>query len=680
MDINKKINKRLDINGYSVEARKTNQITKLIGAFLEERFIRKVIISGSFPEGSDLFGSDFDVMEVVNEFTVIEERCGGINHDLLQCFQPIPVYISRHGCSLGYCKIKIDNYTISMLKNIGITRVLKGVKISKLIEKKNNVYFLSSKLFREKVLPGGYVPESPNKAIFTCNGPAMTCGNLDTVICLEINQWPSEAIIWKTRKRKNNWPSKNTLDSLDTNVSCYVVPIGSKSSREQDMEWRISFTAIERHLIWSMNDTQFKCFVLLKALNKQYLKDISSYHIKNVALWLCEETPETDWKSELLVHCVRNGLLKLAEYVEKGILPHYIIPEKNLFLHKNNAEKKEAKTLIDDVLNNLNIKINLENLRYRVQEIRLALLCRNNDIRREKYTSLEQFHSLAEYFGRYSIIPMAVTSPGSLNQSLVEPTCESIEITFGKDGKDLSPCIRLAFTTSQLKKCPRPPEQEIDSYISKILKFKEFDYLTVPLTCAVIYFEYRRFSDIRSILLPKLQDESGKYYITPFSTWPCSAICLKTGKLKDFLPILRSCDPARNRQNIVLNFPFYWDDRDSIPYPLQLQIYLFGPRCNIQCDPLILSCYLLYLCAYNLRLCKEKKSMQKVFENALSTYDFDNYFHFVHLNLFGHMKYVSGDRKSSFKYFAKSIKVYPAVKNAAVYHIAFMINDLLQTK
>ncbi|XP_060600953.1 uncharacterized protein LOC132754355 [Ruditapes philippinarum] len=580
MDINKEINKRLDINGYGVEARKTSKITQLIGECLTERFLNKALTSGGKPEGSDLIKSDSDVMEVVKEFTVIEdERRGSINLDLIHLVQSKPVYIVRKGCSSGYCKLKIDTYAILMLKRIGITRFFNEVKISKLIKNVNNVYFLSSKLFFKKIRPLGYFPESPNKAIFTCNGPAMTCGKLDTVKCLEINQWPVEAITWRTRKRNNNWPSKMTLDSLEENVSCYVVPIGSKSSTDEDMEWRISFTVIERHLIWSMNDTQFKCFVLLKALNKQYLKDIvtkqniiSSYHIKNVALWLCEESPETDWKSELLVHRVQDGLLKLAGYVEKGILPHYIVPENNLFLHKSNNEKTEAKTLIDDILNNINIRINsLKKLRYKYQE-RLLIRCRNNDIMCEKYTSLEQFYSLTEYFRRYSIVPMLVTFPKSLNQSLAEPTCQSKERKFGKDGEDISPCIRLAFTTTDVRKRPRRTKQDIDCYISKILKLKEFDYLTVPLTCAITYFKYERFSDLRSILLPKLQDESDKYYITRYSLWPCLSICLKSGELEDFLPNIRYCDPSTNRQNIVLNFPFYWDDRGSIPYPLQLQL------------------------------------------------------------------------------------------------------------
>ncbi|XP_060600956.1 uncharacterized protein LOC132754359 [Ruditapes philippinarum] len=673
MDINKKINKRLDIHGYSVEARKTNQITQLIGQYLEERFVRKAITSGGYPEGSILTESDTDVMEVVKVFTVIEEEGRRDIYDLLQCLPPLPVYISRNGCISGYCKLKID-YDIMYIIEIKLEL--------NIFKNDNNEYFLSSKLFREKLLPGGCVPENPNKPIFTCNGPAMTCGDLDIVICLEIHQWPVEAIKWKTRERKNNWPSKMTLDSLDSKVSCYVVPIGSKSSREQDMEWRISFTEIERHLIWSMNDTQFKCFVLLKALNKQYLKGIiSSYHIKNVALWLCEESPETDWKSELLVQCVRNGLLKLAEYVKKGNLPQYFVPKNNLFLHKNHSEKRKAKTLIDAVLGDLHIKISsLDNLRYRIQERQLVFSERNKEKRREKYISQEQIFSLTEYFRRYSIVRMLVTAPRSWSQSLVEDTCESIEREFGKDGKDISSCIRLAFTTSELRMCPRrsKQKQEIDSYISKILKFEEFDYLTVPLTCAVIYFQYERFSELRSILLPKLQDGSDKYYINCNSSLPFSSICLKSGKLTEVLPSLQSCFPSTNRQNILLNFPFYWKECLHFPYPVHLQLSLLGPRLNIECNPLILSCYLLYLSAFNLRLCKEMKSVQVVFENALTSYDyFWHAFHYVHLNLFGHMKYVSGDRKSSFEYFAKSIDEKPGVQNAALYHIAIMINELL---
>ncbi|XP_060592536.1 uncharacterized protein LOC132747225 [Ruditapes philippinarum] len=373
------------------------QRSYLMVEYLLERFCGKVINSGSVSEGSLLDGSDTDVMEVVEGLTVNED-----NEHNGSFVYPTPIYISRNGCRFGYCRLKVNNNDFYVFKEPTWTvpdLSMNKVDISELIKRNNNACYILSKLFHENILPTGYNFGKQKESTFASNGPATTYANVDTVKCLKINQWPTEAITWRTRKRTNNWPSKVTLDSLDRDVSCYVVPVGSKSSRDQDMEWRISFSEIERHLIWSMNDTQFKCFVLLKALNNQYLKDIiSSYHIKNVALWLCEECPETDWRSELLVDCVRNGLHKLAEYVEQGFLPHYIIPENNLFFDKSHTEIEEATKLINAVLENLDIKVNsLTNLLYQDVESQIASLYSDNIIRLQKYNSLEQSHSLIEY-------------------------------------------------------------------------------------------------------------------------------------------------------------------------------------------------------------------------------------------------------------------------------------------
>ncbi|XP_060561625.1 uncharacterized protein LOC132721354 [Ruditapes philippinarum] len=677
MDINK-LNRRLNILGYSVCVRNMIQRSHLMMEYLLKRFWGKVINSGSVSEGSLLDGSDTDAMEVVNGLTVNEdnENNGSYGHSP-QYGDLTPIYISRNECRLGYCRLKVNNNELNYLFKDPTWKVpdlsMNKVDISKLIKRNNNACFILSKLFRENILPSGYTFGKQKESTFTSNGPATTYANVDTVKCLKINQWPDEAIKWRTRKRTNNWPSKVTLDSLEKDVSCYVVPVGSKSSRDQDMEWRISFTEIERHLIWSMNDTQFKCFVLLKALNKQYLKDIiSSYHIKNVALWLCEECSKTDWRSELLVDCVQKGLLKLAEYVELGFLPHYIIPENNLFLDKSHTEIEEATKLINAVLENLDIKVNsLTNLLYQDVESQIASLYSDNIIRLQKYNSLEQSHSLIEYSKR-CCIPLAFNF--NLNFDC-ESVCKDIEKDFGKDGEEISPCIRLAFTTLELRECHQT-DWEIDKYITKILKLKEFDYLTVPLTCAIIYSEYEMFSEVRNHLLPKLEDNSDKYYITPCNLFPCSTICLKSGTIKEYLPSIPS---SIGRHNLLTDFNLNWHERDNIPHPLKLQIYLLGPRENIRCNPLILSLYLLYFSAFNLKLHVEMDLIQVVFKTALSIPD--EYFHmmdYVHLNLFGYLMYISGDITLAFSYFAKSFLSEPVLKNAAIYHMAIMINDILQ--
>jgi hypothetical protein len=120
-----------------------------------------------------------------------------------------------------------------------------------------------------------------------------------------------------------------------------------------------------------------------------------------------------------------------------------------------------------------------------------------------------------------------------------------------------------------------------------MLKLKDLDYLTVPLTCAIIYSEYGKFPKVRDQLLPKLQDKSDKYYITPgIKLFPCSTICLKSGTIKEYLHSLQS---TPGRHHLLTDFILNWQARDNIPHPFKLQVYLLGPTKSIRCNPPILS-------------------------------------------------------------------------------------------
>jgi hypothetical protein len=201
----------------------------------------------------------------------------------------------------------------------------------------------------------------------------------------------------------------------------------------------------------------------------------------------------------------------------------------------------------------------------------------------------------------------------------------------------------------------------------------------VPLTCAIIYSEYGRFSEVWTTLLPKLQDNSDKYYITPCILFPCSKICLESGAIIEYLPSLPS---PIGRHNLLTDFIFNGQHiNNKIPHPLKLQLYLLGLRRVIRCNPLILSWYLLYLSAFNLGLRVERDTIQFIFRTALSSrVECLHKTHYVNLNLFGYLMYVSGDRKLAFSCFSKSFLSNPVLENAAIYHIAILISDILKNR
>ncbi|KAL3883289.1 hypothetical protein ACJMK2_029571 [Sinanodonta woodiana] len=165
-----------------------------------------------------------------------------------------------------------------------------------------------------------------------------TC-KYDYVFGMRVNEWPDQASEWLTRKRRHNWPSHETI-CLIQEMGALLVPVGHKLSHEKHLEWRISFSYGEKLLVWLFNSTQYRCYILLKIINKSFIKPVvgddvlSSYHCKTCIFYLAENTPAAMWQPDNLLLCVDLCLRLLYSWVESKMCPNYFIPEENMFLCK----------------------------------------------------------------------------------------------------------------------------------------------------------------------------------------------------------------------------------------------------------------------------------------------------------------------------------------------------------
>ncbi|KAL3883195.1 hypothetical protein ACJMK2_029485 [Sinanodonta woodiana] len=172
------------------------------------------------------------------------------------------------------------------------------------------------------------------------NGPAFTINfkgyTYDNVLGLRLNEWPDQASLWLTRKRRHNWPSHETI-RLIQEMGALLVPVGHKLSQEQHLEWRLSISFGEKLLVWLFNSTQYKCYILLKIINKCFIKPVvgddalSSYHCKTCIFYLVENTSSAIWQPENILLCVDLCLRLLHNWVESKMCPNYFIPEENMF-------------------------------------------------------------------------------------------------------------------------------------------------------------------------------------------------------------------------------------------------------------------------------------------------------------------------------------------------------------
>ena len=152
---------------------------------------------------------------------------------------------------------------------------------------------------------------------------------------------------WQNRDRKCGWPSQKTIANV-MSMPVYVVPVGKKGSINEDLQWRISYTMAETHLIQTFTNTQTKIYVLMKLIAKHILQPvcsaITSYVMKTVMLWQAENIPERKFCENDLLSRLMDALAFLEKAVKERNLPSYMIPEKNLF--ENKLTMKEQKLVL----------------------------------------------------------------------------------------------------------------------------------------------------------------------------------------------------------------------------------------------------------------------------------------------------------------------------------------------
>ncbi|KAK3586210.1 hypothetical protein CHS0354_013437 [Potamilus streckersoni] len=249
-------------------------------------------------------------------------------------------------CPPGYCKLRLISLTDNIVARVdGIFNFLTNFHFLP----NGNVY-LSSKEVKSYA---AYVHETENPYIgrktTIGSGPAITRTdepirlNTDYVYAIGSRNLP---ISMKKRfSRNKHWPTKRMVSDI-VKAGCEVVPVGFPGSKEEHLQWRLSFSTAETILMQNLNSTQRKTYVLLKIYFKECLKKLfqtkvlSTYIVKMLILWMCEIQPQKLWKDNLLVERFIDSLKWLRQRVEENHFPHYFIKERNMLACPMKSEDK----------------------------------------------------------------------------------------------------------------------------------------------------------------------------------------------------------------------------------------------------------------------------------------------------------------------------------------------------
>ncbi|XP_052076242.1 uncharacterized protein LOC127714241 [Mytilus californianus] len=282
-----------------------------------------IITSGSFGEGLQMRGSDYDVMTVLKKMEVCEDTPIYFNTD--------KVYFKMEmvDTQTGFTKLRLVH--------------CKRQHIFEDCEVIGSDFYFSNSSFKQHFM---------TKAVSTVHGPCVSDKDKthDFAHCLHSKLWIAPAMQWVTRSN-NSWPRYDIKQTIVKHGVLFV-PIGVKGSTKEELEWRISFSVGEKLLIHTFTHTQLQCYALLKILLKDVItldreckELLCSYFMKTVLFWICEELPSSIWKPENLISCFMRCFRRLIYCVEYTICPHYFIPENNLFEKK--VQGHARKTLLN---------------------------------------------------------------------------------------------------------------------------------------------------------------------------------------------------------------------------------------------------------------------------------------------------------------------------------------------
>ena len=179
----------------------------------------------------------------------------------------------------------------------------------------------------------------------------------DFVYALSCSDWPECARKWLSRRRIYGWPSKELIKQCKS-LGFIVVSASHPASDEKQFQWRISFSHQERLLVTQFNSVQLKCYILLKIIKKelvkQYIKEdtLTSYHLKTCMLYILENTPSELWVPENLVGCLIMCLRQIHLWIRDEKIPNYFIPGENMLDRITTPElRRKLAARIDWTLN-----------------------------------------------------------------------------------------------------------------------------------------------------------------------------------------------------------------------------------------------------------------------------------------------------------------------------------------
>ncbi|XP_066932650.1 uncharacterized protein [Clytia hemisphaerica] len=167
--------------------------------------------------------------------------------------------------------------------------------------------------------------------------PSICTAKRDKVIALRLDQWPDEI--------QQSFLQRNPNLERCTEIPLLLVPKSHPESKSPEVEWRLSFSLVEKEILLNLPISWRKAYQIAKSAYRTFYNDymgnfslkgqqsykeslLKSYHIKTVLMWLNEEQPDFDQND--IIGLLQLIFDRLLQAIDELNLPNYFIPKQNL--------------------------------------------------------------------------------------------------------------------------------------------------------------------------------------------------------------------------------------------------------------------------------------------------------------------------------------------------------------
>jgi len=215
-------------------------------------------------------------------------------------------------------------------------------------------------VYRSNRAAGGFTRHyaADNNMPYFNTGPSHSTSEMYDIVCAyRCETLPVECESWFSRPRHGIWPTQEMLQTA-RELGCFLIPDGHCDSEYSSLEWRVSPSLIERHLMFSMHLIHMHCYVTLKLLKKDIINPylngdgkLTSFHCKTALFYAREQLLCEMWTADCLFDCILYCLNLIRDWTISGHCPHYIMDDVNLFDGKINSEQRaRLRTILDIIM------------------------------------------------------------------------------------------------------------------------------------------------------------------------------------------------------------------------------------------------------------------------------------------------------------------------------------------